>query len=124
MELGIPAVNTSGEVNILGTPATRIRRLMDVSHWSALDHVFDEATAVGTSTTRSGQDYSYKTDFQIWRENQDFGRQNNSMSRPPLDSTHIRTNTTSVKMPQLDLIPIGTKNPEPTPQTQPTESST
>ena len=58
MELGIPAVNTSGEVNILGTPATRIRRLMDVSHWSALDHVFGKDTAVGMSETRSEVDYS------------------------------------------------------------------
>ena len=31
------------------------------------------------------------------------------MSRPPLDSAPIGTNTTSVTMPQLDLIPIGKK---------------
>ena len=35
-------------------------------------------------TTRSDQDYSYKTDFEIWRGNQKFERQNISMSLPPL----------------------------------------
>ena len=64
--LGILAVNTSVEVNILGTPDTRIRRPADVHHLSAPDHVFCEAIAVGMSSTRSNLDYSYKTDFQNW----------------------------------------------------------
>ena len=78
--LGIPAVNAWDKVNIFGTPATRIISLADVPHWSAPDHVLGEATSVGISVTRSELDYSYKTDFQNWRENQDFGRQNISMS--------------------------------------------
>ena len=72
--LGLPVVNTSTEFGILGTPATTIRRLKDGSYWSASDHVFGEATSVGMSATRSDQEYSYKTDFEIWRENKDFGR--------------------------------------------------
>ena len=63
MYLELPAVNTSDEFRILGTPSTIIRRLMDVSHWSAPDHVFGEATAVGMSVARSDQEYSNKTDF-------------------------------------------------------------
>ena len=53
VELGLPAVNTSDQVNIIGTTSTRIRRPEDGSHWAALDHVFVEATAVGMSVTRS-----------------------------------------------------------------------
>ena len=75
------------------------------------------------SATRSEQDYSYNIGFQIWRENQDFGRQNISMSQPPLESTPIGTNTTNRTTSKLESIPIGTKNPDPTQHTQPTESS-
>ena len=80
VNLGILAVNASDEFNNFGTPATIFRGPTDGPHWSAPDHVFGEATAVGMSGKRSELDYSYKTDFQNWRENQDFRRQNNSMS--------------------------------------------
>ena len=53
VELGLPAINTSDEFNILGTPATRIRMSKGGYRWSALDHVFWEATAVEMSATRS-----------------------------------------------------------------------
>ena len=69
---------------------------MDGFHWSASDHIFGKATAAGMSATRSEQDNTYKTDFQIWRENRNFGCQDNSTSRPPLDSTPIGTNNTNV----------------------------
>ena len=36
----------------------------------------------------------------------DFGRQNNSISRTPLDSTPISTNTTNGKTSPIDLIPV------------------
>ena len=79
MDLGLPAINTFHESSVLGTTATRIQRPTDGSHWTVPDHVFDEATAVVTSATRSDQDYSYETDFEIWRENQKFERQCFSM---------------------------------------------
>ena len=82
--------------------------------------IFGKETAVGTIATRPEQDYFHKTDFKIWRENHDLERQNISMSRPPLDSTPIGTNTTNGKTSQLDSIPIGTKTPEYMPQTRPT----
>ena len=124
VDFGLPAVNASDEVNIFGTPNTRTRRPIDGSHWSDPDHVSGKATSVGISATRLEQYYSYKTDFEIWRENQDFRRQNISMSRTPLDSTPIGTYTTSGTTSPIDLIPIRTKNPEPTPQTRPKESPT
>ena len=75
VDLGLPAVNTSNEFGIIGTPATSIIRPKDGSHWSVLDNFFGKATAVGMGAARSDQDYSYKTDFDIWRGNQDCGSQ-------------------------------------------------
>ena len=95
VDLGLPANNTSDEFNAFATPSTRIIRPTDGTHWSASDHIIGEATAVGMSATRSELDYSYKTDFQNGRENQDFERQNISRNWPPLDSTPIGTNTTN-----------------------------
>ena len=80
VDLGLLAVNKLYEVNIFVAPATRIRRPTDVTHWYVLDHVFGKATAFGMRTTRSELEYSYKTDFQNWGGNQDFGRQNISTS--------------------------------------------
>ena len=73
------------------------------------------------SKTGSEQDYNSKTDFETRRKNQDFGRQNNSMSRPHLDLTPLGTNTTNGTTSPIDSIPVGTKTPDPTPLTQPTE---
>ena len=69
MYLGILAINTFIESGVLGISATRIRRSTDGSHWSAPDHVFGGAIAVGMSAENSDHKYNYKTDFEIWREN-------------------------------------------------------
>ena len=74
MHLELPSVNTQDELRSFGTPANRFRRPTDESIWSAPDHVFVEVTVVGMSRTRSEQSYSYKTDFETRKENQDFGR--------------------------------------------------
>ena len=95
MHLGLLVVNTLDELRSFGTPATKVGRPEDGSNWSAPGHVFGKATAVGMIGTRSEQNYSYKTDFETRRENQDFGCQNISMSRPPFDSTPFGTNTTT-----------------------------
>ena len=50
-----------------------------------------------------------------------FGRQNDPMSRPTLDSTPLGTNTINLTTSPIASIPVGTKTPEPTPLTQPTE---
>ena len=52
---------------------------------------------------------------------QDFGRQNDPMSRPNLDSTPLGTNKTNVTTSSIESIPVGTKTPEPMPLTRPTE---
>ena len=82
--------------------------------WVCARSFFREATVVRMITTRLEQDYSYKTYFEIWSGNQDFGRQNISISRPPLESTPIVTNKTTVAMSQLYYIPIIKKTPEST----------
>ena len=71
VDLGILAINTSNKLGVIGPTDTMIRRPMDGYHWFMPDHVFGEATAVGMSAVRSDQDYSYKTDFEILRENQE-----------------------------------------------------
>ena len=80
MDTGIPDINTFNENGVLGTPVTRILRPADGSHWSAPGCVFGDATAVRMSAANSDHDYNYKTDFDIWRENQEFKHQNISMS--------------------------------------------
>ena len=44
---------------------------------------------------------------------QDFGRQNNPINRPTLDSTALGTNTTNGTTSPIDSIPVGTKTPGP-----------
>ena len=63
--------------------------------------------------------------------NQDVGRQNNSMSQPHLDSTPLGMNTdngtphgtnmNNRKTSSIDLIPVITKFPDPTPLILPTD---
>ena len=65
---------------------------------------------------------------------QDFGRQNDSMSRPTVDSTHMSrpplnsnppgTNMTDRTTTQSDLVPVGTKSPKHTPLTLTMDSPT
>ena len=55
---------------------------------------------------------------------QDFGRQNDSMNRPPLDSNPLGTNTTNGTTSPRDSIPVGAKSPEPTPLTLTMDSPT
>ena len=52
MDLGLSTIKALDESSGLSTPATRIQRPSDGSHWSAPDHVFGEATDVGMSESR------------------------------------------------------------------------
>ena len=67
------------------------------------------------SGTISEKKYSHKTDFETRRENQDFGRQNISISQPPLDSTPIDNNTTNGTTSPIESIPVRKKTTDPTP---------
>ena len=51
---------------------------------------------------------------------QNFGRLNDPMSQPTVDSTHLGTNTTDRTMLPIDSIPVGTKMTEPNPLELPT----
>ena len=79
MDMGLSTFNTLDERGVLGTPATRIRRPMDGSHWSGPDHVFGEATAVVMSAAKSDHDYNYKNYFETGRESHEFECQNITM---------------------------------------------
>ena len=58
VNLGILAINASDKLNTFGTPATRVRRPTDGTHWSTPYHVFGEATVAGMNRTRLELDYS------------------------------------------------------------------
>ena len=72
------------------------------------------------SAEKLDHDCNYKTDFEIWRENQKCERQNISMSRPPLDSTPTVMKMTNAKISHLESTPVGTKTLDPKPLTRPT----
>ena len=92
MNLGLSSVHTSDELGSVLFPNARIGRPVDRSNWIPPGHLIGEVTTDIVSRTRSEQNYISKNDFETRRENQDFGRQNYSMSRPPLDSTPLGTN--------------------------------
>ena len=79
VDLGFSAINALDEVSGLSTSATMIRQPEDCAHWRSHNHIFGETTAVGVSEAKSDYDYNYKTEFQIWKENKEFERQNISM---------------------------------------------
>ena len=83
---------------------------------------FGEMAAVGMSAASSDHHYNYKTEFQIWKENKEFERQNILISRPPLYLTPFGTNTTNAKIPHLVSTPVSTKMTDPKPLSQPTKS--
>ena len=96
---------------------------MDGTHWSAQDHDFGEATAVGVSEAKLDHDYNYKTGLKFWKENKEFERQNISMSRPHLHLTPIGTNTSNAKISHLDSNPVGRKTSDPKPLKRPMKLS-
>ena len=79
-ELGIYTINALDEIISLSNPTIRIRRLIDVTHCNMPTHIFVETTVVGVSEAKSNYDYNYKTEFQIWKENNEFERECFSIS--------------------------------------------
>ena len=123
MNLGMSSIHTSYELRSIFIPTTRIGLQTDGSNWLLPGHPIGEVTENRLSGTRSEQNYNSKIDFETSRGgvvNKDFGRQNNSMSLPPLDLTPIGTNMNNATTSPSDSIPVGTKLPEPTPLTLPT----
>ena len=104
MNLGLSSVHTSDELGYIFIPTTIIGRPMIGSNWLPPGHHIGEVTADRVSGTRPEKNYNSKSYFETRRGgvvNQYFGRQNNSMSRPPLDSTPLGTNITMEQRHQL-----------------------
>ena len=121
MNPGLLSVHTSDELGYVVILTNRIRKPTGGSNWLLPGHFIGEVTADRVIKTGSEQNYNARTDFETRGGNQDFGRKNNSMSQPPLDSTPLGTNTTNVTMSPIDLIPVRTKTPDPTPLTLTTD---
>ena len=122
MRLGLPAVNVTNELESFVNPTIRVGRPTDGLNWIPPGHIIVEVTAAIMNGKRSEQNYSYKTDFESRRKNQDFGSQNISMSRPPLDLTPFGTNTTNGTMSPIDSITVRENLADPTTRTKPTDS--
>ena len=121
VNLWLLSIHTSDELRSVFIPTTRIRTLTDGSNWLLPVHWIGNVTADRVSRTGSDKYYNAKTYFETRKGNQYFGRQNDSMSQPPLESTPLGTNTTNGTTSHIDLIPVGGETPEPTPLTQPKE---
>ena len=119
MNLGLSSVHTSDKLRSIFIPTTRIRSPNDGHNWLLPGHCIGKVTADRVIRTRSKQNYNAKIGFETRRENQYFGRQNNSMCQPPLYSTPLGTNTNSRTLSPIASIPVGTKTLEPTPLTLP-----
>ena len=112
MNLGLSSNHTSDEFGSIFIPTTIIRRPTYGSNWLLPGHHICEVTADRVSRTRPEQNYNTQCDFETRRRgavNQDFGRQNISISQPPLNSTTLGTNTHNRTTSPIDSIPVGTK---------------
>ena len=67
MDLGFLNITQLDEISGLITPATRVLRPKNGSHWSTPNQLFCETSAVGMSEAKSDYDYNYETEFQIWK---------------------------------------------------------
>ena len=105
VNLGISSVHTADELGPVFILTTRIRTPTNGSNWLPPGHSIGEITAERVIRTGSDKDYNAKTDFENRRGNQYFGHQNNSMSRPPLDSIRLGMNTTNITTSPIDSIP-------------------
>ena len=111
MNFGLSSVKTTGELGYVFVPTTRVRRPTNGSNYIPPSHAISEATVDRASKAKAKNHYNFKSDFETRREIQDFGRQNDPMSRPTLDLTPLGTNTTNVTMSPIESIPVQTKTP-------------
>ena len=122
MDFGLSSVNTMDELGSVFIITNRIGRPMGGSNWILSCHDISESTADRVSRTKAKNHYNFKSEFEARRDkmvDQDFGHQNDLMSRPTLDSTTLGKNTTNGTTSPIDSIIARTKTLEPTPLTQP-----
>ena len=108
VNLGLASVHTPDKLGSVFIPTTRIGMQTDGSNWLPTSNCIGEVTLDKVSRTGSEQDYNVKTDFETRRENQNFGRQNKSMSRQFLDSTPLGGTTNRTTSP-IESIPVEKK---------------
>ena len=90
---------------------------MYFSNWFPPGHDISEYTADRVSKTKAKNHYNFKSEFETMRDkmvDQDFGGQNDPMSRPTLESNPLGMNTTNRTTSPIDSIPVRTKYPKPT----------
>ena len=121
MESWLLPVNTTDKLRSVIVPTTRVGGPTNGYNWFQSRHGIEEATADRVSKTKANNNYNFKCDFETRREIQDCAQENISMSRPTLDSIPIGTNKTNRTTSPIGSIPVGTKSPDPTPLTRPTE---
>ena len=123
MDFGLYSVNTTDE---LGSPTSKIGRMTDGSKWIPPGHDISETIADRVIGTKAKNHHNFKSEFETRRDkmvDQYFGRQNDPMSQPNLNSTPLGTNKNNKTTSPIDSIPVITKMPEPTPLTRRTELS-
>ena len=62
----LPTNQMNSLFSLLPLPGLEGRRMDSIGR---RQRMFGEATSFGTSAASTDQEYSYKTDFEIWREN-------------------------------------------------------
>ena len=83
MDFGLSDVNTTDELGSVFVPTNRVRRSTDGSNWLPPGNDISEATADRVSGAKEKNHYNFKSEFETRRDkmvDQDFGRQNDSMS--------------------------------------------
>ena len=117
MDLGLSYVDTTDEIGYVFAPTTRIGLATHGYDWILRRNCISEATTDRGIGTKAKNHYNFKSKFRNRREkvvDQDFGRQNDPMSRPPLDSTPLGTATANGTMLPSDSIPVEKRSPKPT----------
>ena len=87
MDFGLSFVNTTNELRSIFIPTTIFGRPTDDSNGILPGHVISEATVDRVRWTKAKNHYNFKNEFGTRREkmvDQDFERQNDAMSLPPL----------------------------------------
>ena len=83
MDLGLSSADTTDELGSVFATTTRIGLATHGSNWLPRSHFISEGTEYRVSGTKSKHNYNFKSIFETRRDkvvDQDFGRQNDSMS--------------------------------------------
>ena len=101
VDLGLSTNDVLDKGASIWNPYTRVGRPTYAAHWSTLGHIFGKTTAVGNYVIAKS-DYNYKTDFDTWRENQEFESQKNARNLPPLDLNPVGAKKSDPKTLTMD----------------------